>query len=260
MWWAGSSQTEVYLGATMLGVRQDGAPSHWESAMGVEGSVDALRSALMARDFHTRRIRVWLSATLARPFLVPADSGAGDQQEAQAVAESIACDATGLRGTPRVWMDLWRSGHGCAAVAVEPQLLNALEVVCAQARCTLRSVRPWWNLALEEDAVAMAAGGESGVLWSVSEPDGITLCLIERGRIVSIDGYGAASHDPQFAHVRLRASLTAGAACMQWHAIASLSDNVSASNLPIGAWSEGIPTTVAVAGPMGRATAIQALR
>ena len=236
MWSVGSRRIEVYLGRDVLGVRQVDAAPHWHATSSVAESLGALREFLIARSQRNRIMRVWLSASLARPFVVAADCGALGQQELQAVADSMAVGSTDLRGNLRVWTDVWRARQPCAAVAVEAELLEALRSISAKSGCTLDSVKPWWNLVQQVAPFDKARRGEAVLLWSVGERDGLTLGVVKGGRTVSLDGYGPSPYDPQFAQLRLRASLSAGAPSWQWHADADLRDQLGSSSLPIGAW------------------------
>src|SRR5262245_20503332 len=186
VWWARSKPIEAYLGSTLLGVRSEDGAS-WIEAADAEAALQHLASTREARLGAGRRIRVWLSAGLSRAFIVSADCGARDDSEMLAIAQTMAAAATGLSGALTVWTDLWRGQRDCLAVAMATSTLTRLREVCGAKCLRLVSVKPWWNLAVNTALRETPAKGATEVLWSLSEPDGMTLGTLKEGAITSID-------------------------------------------------------------------------
>jgi hypothetical protein len=91
--WAGPETWELYLGAGTLARR--GPVAEW---VGHADPALALREALAqvgegSRWRRRRRVRIWLSSALARPFLLPPVSGLGNAREVQALAKGLAAES-----------------------------------------------------------------------------------------------------------------------------------------------------------------------
>ena len=105
-------------------------------------------------------LQVLLSAGLARPFMQAAVSGIDTREEALQVAKASAPEITALDAPCAVWMEGWVPGKACLAAAVEERLLDALLAFAQDRNLRLRSVRPWWDAAVNDawsraDNVAM---------------------------------------------------------------------------------------------------------
>ena len=234
MWWAASS-VESYLGTKRLGVRHPGRPAQWFDMPSEGAAVAQLESRLLgARPARGTRLRVWLSAALARPFIVGADSGVQSEAEVRAVAESIAADETGIAEPVAVWLDAWRRGRATAAAAMPAALMEQIRAACQRTKVRLSSVKPWWNMAL--DAATGQAKASDDVLWSLRESDGMTWGLLRAGVVARAECVLPSSADPDWIHARQRTKLAVGSGAVQWHARSTLNDGSPAA-LPIGAWA-----------------------
>lgn len=166
MWSAGSEQ-HLYLDR----VATEGA-----------GLGDVLRRWKEALPEGGRRIkaRVWLSGALARPFMMAPVEGLRNRVEADRAAQAMAPAETGLEGNCLVWLDAWKPAQPCLVVAVQQDIIAALQAAAIEASIGLRSVQPWWNWALSEQlkrkgAIRMLAAVERDALTVLaSDGQGIT--------------------------------------------------------------------------------------
>jgi hypothetical protein len=234
VWWAASRVVEAYLGTTRLGIRPPRAPVAWFEVSSAEAAVDRLERTLLEDEVvRGKRLRVWLSAALARPFIVPMDSGAQSDDEARAVAEASVIDETGMSESCAVWLDAWRKDRDALAVAVPAAVLRQIRAACGRTKVRLSSVKPWWTLAV--DAAANAANVSDVVLWSLREDDGMTWGRLESGVVARAECVLPSSQDPDWTHSRQRTRLAAGLKAAQWHAKRAANGG-ELQGLPIGAW------------------------
>jgi hypothetical protein len=144
-------------------------------------AVSALSQALGAlqrrrRWFERRSVRLWLSGSLARPFVVEAVTGLRSVSEAQAVAAAAAPGATGLAGPVVVVLESLPIERAALATAVEQRVLDGIHSSLRQHGVRVSSIRPWWARALE------------GCLRR--EPDTKLLCVEEPGVATLLAGDG----------------------------------------------------------------------
>lgn len=154
MWWAGSESVDAFLGASTLGVVSGTEDPRWADVGSAVDGANLLMKQLGERRASSggrkQRVRIWLSGSLARPFLLPVTPGLRSASDALKVAESLCHEQTGLAAECRVWLDDWVDGKACLAVAVEQALVEAVETQARQASVAIRSMRPWWALTLAE--------------------------------------------------------------------------------------------------------------
>ena len=247
MWWDRSEPLEIYLSQVAVGRGATPASAaQWVETSGLDDSLRHvaawLEPAVAAR---TRRVRVWLSAALARPFIVPGTAGARTKHEAHALATAMAPDATGIDGEGRLWLDRWRLGEPTLGVAMPVDIWRELHdiVEARNAARTARSsaigiasVRPWWNLAF--DAVLAESRGEAvRVGWSLCDGAGILHGVVERGSVVEIGFDRQGPHDPAGDLLRRRLQVNWGVNTAVRHLQferAAAGDGTRL--LPIGAW------------------------
>ena len=230
----------------MLGLRCADAQAEWHALRNLEAALDVLSAYFRRLPRGHNRVRVWLSASYARAFIMPADGGAQNRSEALALAQSVATDLTGIDGKLLVWLDRWQVGGPCAAVAMPQSILDRLYLLCKEHSATLGSVKPWWTLALGA-ARAISHDQLRSVCWSLAEPDGLTLGTVEAGQVRQLNSSEVLSHDPQWTNTRRRALLTAGENVFVWECLADLNKSTAglspnkgghSNELPIGAWTE----------------------
>lgn len=180
--WSGGSEAHVYLSRTGAILLAGGAATRFEAASWEE----AWAALLAAHGASARRLRVHLSASLARPFLLPVVAGLRDRYEAEGMADGLAAQATGHAGPCATWLDQWSPGQPCLAVAVERELV---EIVTRPAgrKAKATSLGPAWNLALTEWLGRAPSVG----LLCIEEADGLTV-LVAQGADFTL----AQSHCP----------------------------------------------------------------
>jgi hypothetical protein len=252
VWWDRSEPLEVYLSESAVGrAATSTAPAHWVETSGLDVSLQHMATWLDAGGApDVRRVRVWLSASLARPCLVSAASGARNKREAHALAAAMARDATGIDGEVRLWLDRWRPGESMLAVAIPAEVWNGLQDVVG-ARNALRaamprnlrspavelvSLRPWWNLPFDA-LIAESRSDASRVAWSLSEGAGILHGVIERGSVTEIGFDRPGLHDPTGVLLRRRLQVNWGVTSTAQHLLFERHASGSETPpLPIGAW------------------------
>lgn len=253
MWWDRSEPLEVYLSDNAAGRGATAAaPAHWAETSGLDDSLQLVAGWLdPAVAPHLRRVRVWLSASLAWPYLVPAASGARNKREVQALATAMARDATGISGEVRLWLERWRIGEPTLAVAMPAAVWQGLHDVARTGtalRRTLRgkvrasaieivSVRPWWNLPFDA-LLAESRNKASRFGWTLSEGAGILHGVVDRGSVVEIGFDRPGPHDPTGDLFRRRLQVNWGVVPGRHLRFERYASSGEASPLPIGAWRD----------------------
>lgn len=176
MWWVGD-RLEVYIGTRRAAVCRGDRVLH-------DAQVSALAQALgsMAAWLRSQRrpprLRVWLSGSLCRPFLLPGLSALGSPDERDRAAQALAGRA--LDGAaPRFWLAATRRGDlsSLGAAAPEAALLEIEATVLPL--CRGRPViGPWWA---EGSRLLASPGAERGAAVVVRDCDSLTL-LSAQGR------------------------------------------------------------------------------
>lgn len=253
MWWDRSEPLEVYLSDNAVGRGATAAaPVHWVQTSGLDDSLRHVESWLdPATAPHLRRVRVWLSASLTWPYLVPATSGARNKREVQGLATAMAHDATGIDGEVRLWLERWRIGEPTLAVAMPVKVWQGLHdaVKAGNAlRTAMRrkvrasaieivSMRPWWNLPFDA-LLAESRDDASRVGWTLSEGAGLLHGVVERGSVVEIGFDRPGLHDPTGDLFRRRLQVNWGVVPVRHLRFERYASSGEASPLPIGAWRD----------------------
>jgi hypothetical protein len=180
VWWAGSTALDVYLGTRAALICFEGKRLFGQGVAGEDAGFDVLGSALGSMP-HARRLRVWLSGGLCRPFLLPSVAGVRDDQEVQRVATALAADATGLHGPLQVWVESAAASQARVAVAIEAAVLRRVNALCAGHRRRVVAIRPWWA----EVQRAGLAGRDGLAALSVQDCDSVTLLFGRDGDLES---------------------------------------------------------------------------
>lgn len=211
MSWVGSDRAVVYLGVNSAGVflpeEADGDTTHWLSAESAAAACERATQLLVERPrrrFRKRALDIRLSGALARPFLFQAVDGLKSWKEASKVAATLAAEATGLMGPCAVWLDDWRPGQHCVAVAIELALREQIEQIARNAGLRLTVLRPWWTEAID---LTRALPEGTAKLLVARDADSLTVLTGERDA-----GYSTvATYAPRPAPVQARALVTRAA-------------------------------------------------
>ncbi len=250
MLWARSELMEVYLSERLLGLKLPGGQgSRWIDIVDVNSAIAHLEQSIVSEDLASvGYVRVWLSSALSRPFLVPAVAGARSKREANALAIAMASEATGMDGTPRIWLDRWRADVSTMAVAMPETVWSALQGLVAGRRAwragaprrrrvrelDIASVRPWWNFPLDE-LLAQKSSAEGAIGWSMQDEDGVLSGMIERGAVMEAGFERRTAHDPAGTLLRRRLEANWSSTAQARHLVF---EREAENSLPIGAWSE----------------------
>ena len=236
MWLVRSKPLDIYLGETLFGIRCPYlAETEWFEWSGWQTDVLVLleKLALLRPDGATARL--WLSGALARPFIVPADRDAQTPLEIQALADLLAPQASMLDGELQVWTEGRRPTPGMLAVATDARLRSELATRLAANEVKVVSMRPWWNLIFDRHESmpvwvdpapveesgnmlqrmrnwlpARGAAAGKGAVWSLAEPDSLTV-IAQQGRAVRYaQTHEVLSHDPAWQNVLRRSHVVEG--------------------------------------------------
>lgn len=168
MWWAGkrsASRTAVaYVGEDAMRLALGGTVLAAAKVEGRDAALAALAAAVRELPRGTR-LQVAVSGTVCRPFLLPAVEGVASESEWQAIAASMVEELTGLPTESPVWLDDGQASPRLA-VAMDPAWRQGIEAIGGG---SLRSVRPWWALAIESVETTRADGGSAGLAVADSE-------------------------------------------------------------------------------------------
>lgn len=168
MWWAGkrsASRTAVaYVGEDAMRLALGGTVLAAAKVEGRDAALAALAAAVRELPRGTR-LQVAVSGTVCRPFLLPAVEGVASESEWQAIAVSMVEESTGLPTESPVWLDDGQASPRLA-VAMDPAWRQGIEAIGGR---SLRSVRPWWALAIESVETTRADGGSAGLAVADSE-------------------------------------------------------------------------------------------
>ncbi|KPC55346.1 hypothetical protein [Amantichitinum ursilacus] len=225
MWLARSKQLEIYLGQTLVGIRcpEASEAQWWPLALAADGLTELIARAAILRPAGAQA-RIWLSAALARPFVLPADRGASNAMELQALANLIGGDLMSPPAVPKVWSS-GRTGRADQLAAVmDRHLFDALIARFAEVGVTLGAISPWWEAALQADPetpqrakkrewLRPAPGAIENAtpkIWALHEPDGFTLLAYRSGQPCFAQTEEVLPHDPDWQLYQRRVLMAEG--------------------------------------------------
>lgn len=133
---------------------------------------------------------MWLSGALARPFMAPVVPGVRSEQEARAIAASMAPEATGLAGACQVHLDGWTAQGPTLATAMLGELYELLNGKDLPLKAP-RAVRPWWS-AVVNQVLNQDSGAQ---LIAVREDDALTVIGGAGESIAIAHSFAPAGHD-----------------------------------------------------------------
>jgi len=168
VWWAGkrvaSRMAIAYVGEDAMRLALRGTVLAAAKVEGRDAALAALAAAVHELPRGTR-LQVAVSGTVCRPFLLPAVEGVASEAEWQAIAASMVEESVGLPAESPVWLDVGQASPRLA-VAMDPAWRQGIETIGGR---SLRSVRPWWALAIESLGSTRADGGIEGLAVADSE-------------------------------------------------------------------------------------------
>ena len=138
----------------------------------------SLRGAIAGTPGRRRALSVWLSGTLARPFLFGPVRGLNGWAEAQQAAQGAASQACGIEGPCRVVLEGDPAERAVIATAVQQEAIESIYRLAAQLRVRIKSIRPAWAEAI--DAAPAALRGASVMVCR--DADSLTLLGLRDGR------------------------------------------------------------------------------
>lgn len=149
MWLAGSnSDVALYIATDLVALDRVGnARQVWADQPWCEGLMEAIR---VLQQKKPKRVSVWLSGGLARPFLVPPASGLKRWGDVVQLAQGLAAPCTQLTPPLHVWIGRWRSKSPSLAVAVEKSTMDSLTSLFAKHSLRLGAVEPAWRWVAEQ--------------------------------------------------------------------------------------------------------------
>lgn len=178
MWSAGSRVTDVYLGTRGFAVCESGAPAIASEVPSFDAMLNRLAQWLTSgatTRWPRRRLRLWLSGGLCRPFILPAIEGVENDAEFRTVATALAPQHTGLAGPCAVLLERVVGHAPMVAVAVqEDQIRSIRDRIDASSRSVrLVSIRPWWAEVLRHGLV----GEPTLTALGVQDCDSLTVLI-----------------------------------------------------------------------------------
>jgi hypothetical protein len=181
VWWAGC-KASIYISESMVLAGMIGhEPTCWA---GVPWQQALPQAATLLRQLGHRRVDVWLSGGLSRPFIVPVAEGLKRRADLEQLAKGIAADLTHMPATADVWVGDWRKGHPTLACATEPAVMAAVNDLPKSHGLQARSISPLWAWVANECA-------DTCNLLFVSEPGACTVLQSDHDHVVA-----ASSHVP----------------------------------------------------------------
>ena len=152
MWWVGS-EAHVYLGSSEASLLLPGQNLLHLSVQGWHEPLAAFADSM--EKAKVKRVAVWLSGGLSRPFLIPPNDGLRRWQEVEILASAMAPGATQMAGPLDIWIGRWRAKAPSLAVATPKALQDALQALKASHCIQVKWVRPaWWWAAMHAEQQA----------------------------------------------------------------------------------------------------------
>lgn len=182
MWWAGSCPIHVYLGERLAGVSMPSQPDAWVEVDSVSNgwrwADESVRFGSKEGAWR-RAVHIWLSGSLARPFMLPELPGVRTEDEARKIAESLAAEETGLVGDCVVRLDRWSKSGSTLGTAMSSEVWGMLFEKSTSIG-TPQSVSPWWCIALNQ---------------ALNQEDGLELVAVREADATTVLGGGGRSVD-----------------------------------------------------------------
>ncbi len=215
----------IYLGEHVCAVQAAGATARlFEAGSPMKNFEQALASlAELRRGRWSARpsASVWMSGSLAPPFLMEGGLGLRSAREAMSVAQSIAASVArpapgptaesihpgAARTAPElaIWLQPWQAGRRLLGVAISTELRDGMEALAHTHAVRLRGIAPWWMLAL--NSVVERRG--TSAMVAVEDTDALTLLGLNRQKLTLAETFVRPDTEPQLHALIKRATIQA---------------------------------------------------
>jgi len=172
VWSVGSDPVHVYLGTRRVMVDST-AGLQSQAVHGIDEAYAALRIQLQSLRKRSR-LRLWLSGSLCRPFILNALPGVIARREVHRIALAMAEQGTGLQSPCRLWIEPRPVSDDRVVVAMQAGNYEELSNTLRDAGHKAVSVRPWWAELLRDTS---AKTQDTPTCLSVQDCDSVTLLL-----------------------------------------------------------------------------------
>ena len=170
MWWAGSEPVDhLYLGTREVAWCNSVGMQHMSLASGLMEGLAVIGKPLAAqRPWLRKRLRLWWSGGLCRPFLLEPPANVASEDELLRLATALAPKRSALNEPCRVWMDTDVEGKRLVVAVAEATWLACAQMT-ERAGWQVASAGPWWAEALR---IGMVDGPIDAI--SVRDCDSVT--------------------------------------------------------------------------------------
>ena len=171
MWWAGAKPIDVYVGTRRVAVLAQQRPDFVQPVVGCEQALSVLAEQLQQMGGR-RRVRVWLSGGLCRPFIQELPVGSVTSAEVEKIALATASQRTGLEAPCSVWIEHCSSAEPRIAVAASESLLRNVQNSIVAVGLCVASIGPWWAEALRH---VLTSKGQNVAGLGAQDCDSVTV-------------------------------------------------------------------------------------
>ena len=236
MWWAGSEPVDhLYLGTREVAWCNSAGLQHMSSVTGLNEGLAVIGKPLAAQSPRLRRrLRIWWSGGLCRPFLLEPPDNLASEEELLQLAAALAPKRSALNAPCRVWMDTAVEGKRLVVAVAESTWLACTEMT-ERAGWQIATAGPWWADALRIGLV----GGPIDAI-SVRDCDSVTVLGGADDRFERATTYSPIVGDQDATSVMHRISAapgTVGPALVQFDLrLAAPASMQPIDAMPFGAW------------------------
>lgn len=150
MWLAGAKVCDLYLGTRLVALCQGQHLIARQPVSDAEAGL-ALAARWLSAQAPRAILRIWLSGSLCRPFVVESVQGLRGQDEIHKIMQAQAQRVLGRHEPCRVWLERApQQGQRIAVAAAEPWLGQIEQTM---RRWPVKSIAPWWADVLRDHAV-----------------------------------------------------------------------------------------------------------
>jgi len=132
--------------------------------------------------------------------------GLRSRREALQFAAALAQERSPAGAAHAIWLDKWKPGQACLAVAMDIRLRNALHRVFDQAGVQFEGLVPWWA----EASNALCSAGDGPRVVVCKEADVSTLIGVREGQIEWVETLDHPEQDGDALRAMVRRALVGG--------------------------------------------------